>query len=752
MQTYWPIRLSFLITAAAVLLALANAPALVRGPSAQDLAAHTGFDAARALAMIQRIAPTPVPAPVDSPEGDGRRARLITAITEMGYQPVVREDFVCRGTVRWNGASCGLVRNILFEAGPPGPASVMIAAHYDSVGAGPGIADDLAGVGAMLEIARGMQTRPPARRVLFAITDGEETGLLGAQSFVRTDPLAAAVKACVNLEARGTSGPAIMFQTSHPNAGDIGGLARQGVPVVANSLAADIYRLLPNDTDASVFLEHGCQLNNMAFIQGMPRYHTPRDSLDYLAIDSLAHIGATARAAIDGFASQPMPDAAVREGSVIYADVLGRWMLVLPQLAGLLLPLAAAVGAVVMLARLGPGGLVRAVAAPLLAVALGGGLAFGLHAALGAIRPEEAPWTAQPLPLRVALYAAALAGAAGALWLAGRTVQSGRLAAAGWLWLATLFAGLYFVVPGATILLAPAAGVAALSALAGLLWPQAWRVGAVAAAVLALVLIVPALGFAEDGLTLAMGWAFAALAGLAAFVTLAPLRPSAGAAAALAAGLAGAAVLAFGLALQVPAYSPAMPRHLTLQHWQPAAPAASSGPGAWWVASGDAGPLPAALEALGPFSMTKLPGLADPRLAAAAPRQALPEAQAAPALTVLSSSETGGVRRLELEVRSGGARRTTVIVPEEAGMIRFDGGGAQTVFEAPGRRRLTCSGRACASWRFAVELTGPPQAWEVRAGWPGLGPAGAPLVAARPEDSVPAHDGDMQIVWINPVL
>ena len=752
MQLIWPLRLLFLITAAALLLALALAPGLVRGPSAQEVLARTGFDAVRALATIERIAPTPLPAPVDSPEGDARRARLITEITGLGYQPVVREDFVCRGAVRWNGASCGLVRNVLFEAGPPGPATVMIAAHYDSVGAGPGIADDLAGVGAMLEIARGMQAFPPARRVLFAITDGEETGLLGAQSFVRTDPLAAAVNGCVNLEARGTSGPAIVFQTSHPNAADVAGLARQVVPVVANSLAADIYRLLPNDTDATVFLEHGCQLNNMAFIQGMPRYHTPRDSLDFLAIDSLAHIGVTARASIDGFATQRVPAAAVGEGRVIYADVLGRWMLVLPQILGLLLPLGAAAGAVVMLARLGPGGLVRAVVAPLLALAVGGGLAFGLHAALGAIRPEEAPWTAQPLPLRLALYAAAMAGAAAALWLAGRTVQSGRLAAAGWLWLSALFAGLYFVVPGATILLAPAAGVAVAAALAGLVWPLAWRVGAVVAALLALVLIIPALGFAEDGLTLAMGWAFAAVAALVAFVTLAPLRPSAGPAGLLAAALVAISAGAFGWALVTPAYSPAMPRHLTLQHWQPVAPAASSGPGAWWVVSGDEGPLPAALEAVGPFATTVLPGLADPRLAAAAPRQALPGGQPPPQITVLSSSETGGVRRLELEVRSGGARRTTVIVPEEAGLIRFDGGGAQTVFDTPGRRRLTCSGRACASWRFAVELTGPPQAWEVRAGWPGLGPAGAPLVAARPDDAVPAHDGDMQIVWINPVL
>ena len=59
-------------------------------------------------------------------------------------------------------------------------------AHYDSVAAGPGISDDLAGVAAWLEVARALGHGPaPSRDVLFLFADGEEMGLLGAETSAR---------------------------------------------------------------------------------------------------------------------------------------------------------------------------------------------------------------------------------------------------------------------------------------------------------------------------------------------------------------------------------------------------------------------------------------------------------------------------------------------------------------------------------------------------------------------------------------
>ena len=85
-------------------------------------------------------------------------------------------------------------------------------AHYDSVPAGPGASDDMAGVAAVLEVARALKTGPPPRNsITFLLEDGEEVGSLGAKLF-RDSPLAAGVRAVVNLEARGTSGPSLMFE------------------------------------------------------------------------------------------------------------------------------------------------------------------------------------------------------------------------------------------------------------------------------------------------------------------------------------------------------------------------------------------------------------------------------------------------------------------------------------------------------------------------------------------------------------
>lgn len=86
--------------------------------------------------------------------------------------------------------------------------------------AGPGASDDGAAVATVLEIARILAARPASRHpVVLLITDGEEAGLLGAFLFVREHPLAKQVRAAVNLDARGTSGPSLMFETGPRTAG-----------------------------------------------------------------------------------------------------------------------------------------------------------------------------------------------------------------------------------------------------------------------------------------------------------------------------------------------------------------------------------------------------------------------------------------------------------------------------------------------------------------------------------------------------
>src|SRR5690606_17913127 len=123
-----------------------------------------------------------------------------------------------------------------------GPA-VLLTAHYDSVAAGPGAADDMAGVAAMLEIARILREEPPlAAPLIFLFSDGEEVGLLGAEAFTG-HPWAADVGVVINLEANGTRGQSLLFETTDDNAWLIDAFAAEAPRPVASSLFEALYDL-----------------------------------------------------------------------------------------------------------------------------------------------------------------------------------------------------------------------------------------------------------------------------------------------------------------------------------------------------------------------------------------------------------------------------------------------------------------------------------------------------------------------------
>ena len=103
-------------------------------------------------------------------------------LTRLGYHPQVQTTFDCGQYV-----NCATVNNVVArldgtEGDPDSSDAVLLAAHYDSVPAGPGDSDDGMGVAAVLEIARALKSLPPPRHsIVLLIDDGEEAGLLGAR-------------------------------------------------------------------------------------------------------------------------------------------------------------------------------------------------------------------------------------------------------------------------------------------------------------------------------------------------------------------------------------------------------------------------------------------------------------------------------------------------------------------------------------------------------------------------------------------
>lgn len=77
--------------------------------------------------------------------------------------------------------------NVLADTGSGNDGNVvMVGAHLDSVGAGPGINDNGSGSAAILEVAEQMKKVKPANTVRFAWWSAEESGLVGSRFYVNS--------------------------------------------------------------------------------------------------------------------------------------------------------------------------------------------------------------------------------------------------------------------------------------------------------------------------------------------------------------------------------------------------------------------------------------------------------------------------------------------------------------------------------------------------------------------------------------
>lgn len=140
-------------------------------------------------------------------------------------------------------------------------------------------------------------------------------------AFVSEQPAMQDVKLVLNFEARGTSGPSIMFETSRDNGWLIGQFAEAVSHPVANSLSYEIYRRLPNDTDLTVFKDAGVAGLNFAYNKGINHYHTQLDSLAHIDERSLQHHGSYALALARHSGNLDLSQA--RESDAVYFNLPG---------------------------------------------------------------------------------------------------------------------------------------------------------------------------------------------------------------------------------------------------------------------------------------------------------------------------------------------------------------------------------------------------------------------------------------------
>ncbi|MGH8168471.1 MAG: M20/M25/M40 family metallo-hydrolase, partial [Woeseiaceae bacterium] len=518
-------------------------------PAGRD-SADDEFSAERAGDMLARILDDGRPHPTGSAENAAVRDHVVTEFERLGYRAEVRRRFVCD---RWD--SCATVDNILAHLpGTGAERGVLLASHYDSVAVGPGAADAGAGVAAILEVARALRAGPALpRRVWFLIGDGEEIALLSAEAFVR-EPEFSAIGTVVNLEARGTSGPSQLFETQAGNSAIVS-LAREALTrPIASSLAYEIYKHMPNDTDFTVFRREGLAGVNLGFIGDPARYHTPRDDLDHLDPGSLQHHGENA---LDMVRALAMADAEpLAEQDSVFLDMFGMTLVGWPVAWNSALLALGLIGWIALALRAARERKLRALRLltacllmtllPVVAMLS----ALGLQSALAGTDAASSPWTAEGEMLASAFLLLAVAACA----LLARPAQ--RWAGEAALALAVLFP--FALVAIATVALLPGASfMALLPLIAGVLCghillkrPAFW--GGTAAVLTAMLwfpfafLTYETVGYdGLSGVTLLMAFATlpllpalaglgrgapllvgASLAGLAALTAVALLRPA----------------------------------------------------------------------------------------------------------------------------------------------------------------------------------------------------------------------------------
>jgi hypothetical protein len=469
------------------------------------------FSAGRALSHVERFATEP--RPIGSAAGDSAVRYLVAQLRAAGLEVEVQRAVGANASTGL--ATFGRVDNVVAtRKGTDSTGTVLVAAHYDSAAMGPGVSDDAAAVASMLETVRALGGAALRNDLVFLMTDGEEDGVLGAQAFVREHPLGRAGGVLLNWEARGVSGPSLMFETSKDNAALVG-LYADAVPHPrGDSTMVELYRLLPNNTDFTPLSKAGFAGLNFAYIQDSSRYHTADDSLAHLDRGSLQHHGTNMLALARALGAADLRT--LESGhDVTYFRLLGV-LVTYPN--GLVWPLAAlalaAVAGLALLARRR-----RVASLPRIAVAavsavvplvLAAVLAQGLWELLVSRRPEYDGMGGllhHPLAFRAAI--AVMTGLVLLGWYLGlrRRIGPAALGIGALAWPALLGALCAQVAPGASfvftlpVLLCAAGGLAAL-----LLRGAAWRVAALTLGAVPAAALLPALaGNTFDGMGLALG-------------------------------------------------------------------------------------------------------------------------------------------------------------------------------------------------------------------------------------------------------
>lgn len=196
--------------------------------------------------------------------------------------------------------------NVLAEFPPLKPSSdttyLMMVAHYDSRYSQPmpedtvwsyGAADDGYGVGVILEtVAELLEARNDwSQGVKVLFTDAEEVGMMGMKAIWQNDrQVFDNVGFLINIEGRGTHGPALLFETGAGNEKVMELYGSESKYPYTYSLTTIVYSFMPNFTDFTI-VKDDIPGVNFSTIADINSYHTDEDNFANVSERTIQHYG-----------------------------------------------------------------------------------------------------------------------------------------------------------------------------------------------------------------------------------------------------------------------------------------------------------------------------------------------------------------------------------------------------------------------------------------------------------------------------
>ena len=305
---------------AALLGLVAGLSVLILPSPAPTTAAPTTFSAERAMDSINRLADEPHSV-LRREAHDRARDDVISMFSDLGYTAEVHSDpmfdfsdpedktiFDDLSAEQQTTLKDAPTDTIVVDVPGKSERTMALMAHYDSAtveadengqqkittGTSLGAADDGYGVAAIVETLRALKAegRQPENSLKIVITDAEEISLVGARNEMRHHRADYEnVDLVLNLEARGTSGPALMFETSPNNSAVAGYFLSHVEQPATGSLLPSLYARMPNTTDMAALIPEGFTVLNIAAIGEADHYHHATDAPRYVDHSTLQHYG-----------------------------------------------------------------------------------------------------------------------------------------------------------------------------------------------------------------------------------------------------------------------------------------------------------------------------------------------------------------------------------------------------------------------------------------------------------------------------